>query len=349
MTEEIKSTQEELVEENTPKEKKENLFDRAKRNIAKALDQNDDGTLDLNDVAVFAGNVGNAAKKAAEAVKKNAIESNEQWNAKMEEAKREKELKTLQPIFPDDLDAAEFYISKLIRICEMDKKHAESELCKGSIGHVSDQKELSVVNIYRDRIDEYGLSFYPDKESEIYYVDPCDRDHYIALDEYFNYMKVARVSELQKIAQDLGAKHFRVTYLEQKKSFTNKAGKANLQGKIAKAGGSIQAENDASQSSFTNVTIEAESDYIGHAPVQPALKYLQREYHIQSLIAQRMSENQMTHQKFVLNLAASSGIKKNDAAKIDAALNSMKISGNASVSEEVRNEERRQLEYEIDF
>lgn len=77
----------------------ENLFDRAKKNIAKALDQNDDGTLDLKDVTLFAGNVGNAAKKVAETVRKNAKESNEQWNAKMVESKREKELRTLKPIF----------------------------------------------------------------------------------------------------------------------------------------------------------------------------------------------------------------------------------------------------------
>ena len=43
-----------------------------------------------------------------------------------------------------------------------------------------------------------------------------------------NYLKVARVSELQKIAQDLGAKHFRVTYKEQKKSFESNTAKAKL-------------------------------------------------------------------------------------------------------------------------
>lgn len=57
----------------------------------------------------------------------------------------------------------------------------------------------------------------------------------------------------------------------------------------------------------------------------------------------------MTHQKFVLNLSTSSGIKEKDAAKIDAAFSAMKLSGNAIVTEEVRNEDLRQLEYEIVF
>lgn len=71
----------------------------------------------------------------------------------------------------------------------------------------------------------YGLSFYPNSEGEFYYVDPINKDNYIALDEYFNYLKQVRISELQKIAQDLGAKYFRVTYKEEKSSFTEKKGR----------------------------------------------------------------------------------------------------------------------------
>lgn len=32
---------------------------------------------------------------------------------------------------------------------------------------------------------------------------------YLALEKYFDYLKIAQVNELQKIAQELGAKHFR--------------------------------------------------------------------------------------------------------------------------------------------
>ena len=41
-------------------------------------------------------------------------------------------------------------------------------------------------------------------DSEIYYVDPTDRDQYISIEKYFNYLKIQRISELQKIAQSLG-------------------------------------------------------------------------------------------------------------------------------------------------
>lgn len=37
-----------------------------------------------------------------------------------------------------------------------------------------------------------------------------------AIGYWSDYLKQVRISELQKIAQDLGAKHFRVTYKEEK-------------------------------------------------------------------------------------------------------------------------------------
>ena len=179
------------------------FWGKAKEAIVSVADQNDDGSLDFKDVSVIAESIGNAAKSTAASVISSA-----------EEKSRELERKMLQPIFVEDLDGAEFLISKLVRITDIDKKRAESEVCRGSIGFISDQKDLRIVNIFKDQIDAFGLTFYPDTDCELYYVDPSDRDKYIALDDYFSYLKIARVNELQKIAQDLGAKHFRVTYKE---------------------------------------------------------------------------------------------------------------------------------------
>ena len=268
----------------------------------------------------------------------------------MEEKNREIEKKTLQPIFPNDLDDSEFFISKLIRITDIDKRRAESVVCKGSIGFIVSQKDFKVVNIFSDKVDEFGLTFYPDKNSEIYYVDPSDRDRYIALDEYFSYLKVARVSELQKIAQDLGAKHFKVTYKEKKASISKNTVKAKGNMKALKDVGDVDAERNLSASDTSTVEIAAESFFPGHAPVQPVLRYLQRDPSIQTLVALRMDEKApLSHQKFTLNLSNSSGIKEKDALKIDAALKLMKISGETTVTIEAKNESRRFFEYEVDF
>lgn len=307
--------------------------------VKTALDQNDDGELNLKDASIIAETL-NASVKGTVAVIKDIAQTKN----------RELELKTLQPIFAENLDGADFLLPKLVRITEMDKRRAESEVCKGSVGYFSKEKDLKVVNIFRDKIGTFGLTFYPDTDNDIYYVDPIDRDRYIAMDDYFSYLKTARVNELQKIAQDLGAKHFRVTFKEQKTTFSKKKQKGSAKARAAGDHADIDAEHELASTAVATVEIAAELDFPGHAPMPPELHYLQREPAIQTLISLRMDKaSPLTHQKYTLKLSNSSGIKESDAIKIDAALKSMKICGNTTIASEVQSEARKFFEYEIDF
>ncbi len=190
------------------KQKAINIINKTKKSLTKIADQNDDGKFDKEDIIKVT----------------NTIKTN------IDEKAKEIEIKKLQPIFPADIDDGDFLIQKFIRVADRDKKRSESEVCKGSIGYFTSTKGIRLLNIFRDSIDFFGLSFYPDSRSEFYYVDPSDRDRYIALDDYFNYLKAERISELQRIAQDLGAKHFKVTFVEEKSSYSDR--KINAHGKI---------------------------------------------------------------------------------------------------------------------
>ena len=64
------------------------FWGKAKDSFIKAVDQNSDGTLDMEDVTVIAETIGQAARNTAYAVKANA-----------EERSREMDRKTLQPFF----------------------------------------------------------------------------------------------------------------------------------------------------------------------------------------------------------------------------------------------------------
>ena len=275
-------------------------------------------------------------KKGANAVKDSA-----------EESRKRMEIKFLQPIFPDTLDQAEFFMSKFIRVVERDKKYIESEVCQGSIGFISDKVGLRVVNIFKDSLDIFGLTFYPDNDCEFYYVNPTDRDNYISLDEYFNYLKIVRINELQRVAQDLGAKYFRVTYKEERTFFSETKEKSQIKGhKIVNA----EKESDAFENKFSVIDVAAEMHMDEHAPQKPALSYLLKDENVQNLIHLRMNGGEaFHHHKISIKLSSSSGIKESDATKIDAVLKGMKISGNTTVINEVKNESRRYLEYEIDF
>lgn len=301
-----------------------------------AVDQNDDGKFDMADVSAIAGVVGKGVKKGTQAMKETASEK-----------ARQLEMKMMQPIFLATLNETEFLMPKFIRITDRDKKYAESEVCQGAIGHGSDPKGMHLVNIFRDSIDSFGLTFYPDSDGEFYYVDPSDRDRYIALDEYFNYLKVARINELQKIAQDLGAKYFKVTYKEEKTSFTEKKASGNAKMPMT---GKTEVHHESAEKSYSTIEVAAEMSCAGHEPIKPELKYMQRDPTIQTLVAMRMDEKApLQHQKFTLHMVNSSGLKESDAVKIDTVLKGMKCTGNTTVESEAKNEARRYLEYEIEF
>ena len=312
------------------------VLEKTKSAIAKVADQNDDEKFDMQDVSLVASKVGESVKNGAAALKESA-----------EERTRALELKSLQPIFAEVLDERDFVLPKFIRVVNRDKKRAESQVCKGSIGYYSDLKGLRLVNIFLDNLEMFNLVFFPDCNSEFYYVDPIDKNRYIALDDYFNYLKVERISELQRLAQSLGAKHFRVTYKEEKTSVAEKIIKANINVQGVAAG---NGERNLSETKFDTIEIAADMECPGHAPNRPDLKYLQKDPAIRTLIDMRMDEHSpLSHQKFMLKLSNSSGLQESDAVKIDAVLKSMRFTGNTSIVSEARNEARRYFEYEIDF
>ena len=304
------------------------FIDKTGKDIAKAIDQNGDGKLDISDIQTVSDRI----------------------QANQAEARRKADLEKLKPLFPDDFERAEFVLPKMILIAEIDKPHADNPVCQGSIGFKTVLGDMSAYTIYRDQIDDFGLAFYPELENNVYYVDPCDRNHYISLDDYFSYMKMQRVAELQRIAQSLGATHFKITYKERSKSISSHSVDASLKAKAGKDGVDAKASHEVRDSSLAALNIEAEMRFPGHPPIRPELHYLKKEINIANLIEMRMDPlSPLQQQRFSIELSNSSGIREKDAIKIDAMLKSMKISGNTTIVAEVQNEARRILEYEIDF
>lgn len=312
-------------------------LDKAKEKTVQVIDQNDDGKFDISDIAISTSAVGGVLKRGVSDMKDGIDEIHKQYD-----------LKRLNPIFAASLSQTDFYFSKLIRVLERGKKYAENNACNGAIGYFfSARGGLKVANIFKDSIDAVGLSFYPNNSCEFYYQNPCDRNNYIALDEYFNYLQEVRISELQCVAQDLGAKHFKVTYKEERTSFS----KVNLEANINALGfGTAEGKHESSKEKYSINEVKAELQMVGHAPKEPKLVYLSNDESVKNLIKLRVDggDNLQNH-KISINMSKSSGISVKDAEKIDAALKVMKVSGNTTVVSEARNESRRYLEYEIDF
>ena len=98
------------------------------------------------------------------------------------------------------------------------------------------------------------------------------------------------------------------------------------------------------------MTIEAEMRFPGHAPIRPELHYLKKEINITNLIEMRMDPlSPLQHQRFNIEMSKSSGIKVQDAVKIDAMLKILKVTSSTSIVSAVKKEERSILQYEIEF
>lgn len=303
---------------------------------AKAADQNEDGKLDLGDAMTIMTSAGSAAKRFMVSAGELASETG-----------RQIEFKSLRPLFPAEICLDGGGLPRFIRIVDRDKKFAENELCAGSVGFRSSHGKTEMVNLFRDSVQEMGLRFYPDADEEFYFVDPSDPKFYLALEKYFDYLKIAQVNELQKIAQELGAKHFQVTFKEEQSSLLKE--KARAQGKLTKSSGA-EVEHDRGQKQYAITEIVAKMDFPGHAPVEPQLRYLRNDQSIQTLISLRMNaQSPLLHQTLMLKMSNSSGLKESEAARIDAILKGLKCAGNVTVVSEVQNESRRYLEYDIEF
>jgi len=300
------------------------LAEHAKNAVVNAIDYYGDEKFDLSDFSTVASRM----------------------EEKREQVRLAKEFNELKPIFEDTIHAPEFTLPKLIRVAEIDKKHAEGEVCQNSIGFKSEYEGLQIITIYPSYLNLFGLKFYPDINSEIYYVDPCGRDYYIALDKYFEYLRHKRVNELNEIAQALGAKHFKVSYIETEKDNSENKVKvtAGVKEKLKGEGG-----RETESKKFKKIEIGGEMNYLGHEPTEPVLRYLKGNPNIEFLIKSRMAKNSAIHQKVRVNLISSSGIKVKDAAKIDGAIKALHFNANGSFQEGALSEASTELEYEIDY
>lgn len=272
-------------------------------------DQNGDGKFDKEDVARIAGAVSDATKKKAR-----------KFGAFIKNRALKHDMKVLKPISDEIMSGIDFSLIGLVRVCDRDSRREKSEVCQGAVGYYTESGNLRVVNIYRDCVSRYGIKLLPDMRQEVYFADPMEENTFIALGEYFGYLRTARINELQRAAQSLGAKHLDVIYKEED-SYGTQAG--------------------------VNV---ATIDMAGHAPAEPQLHYLKNDTGIQTLIDMRMEDKELfLYQRNSIKLSNSSGLKEIDARMIDKALRKLKCKGNTTVSMEAAREARAYLEYILFF
>ncbi|MBR0455578.1 MAG: hypothetical protein IJJ01_02845 [Firmicutes bacterium] len=297
-----------------------------------------------DEIKKWAGDIATIAKDTFGEVVDNIKASSESYEKKKLSAKYEKDLLVLQPVFKEDLKMSNnssvlpkprhFSMPTMIHVVEKDKKHADSKACEHSLGHISDENGVRVLNVYSHHIKdlkELGVTLFPNKDKEFYYVDPYQKDLYIDVQEYFQRQRIAQVNELERLAYALGAKHAEVFFKINTVELEKAKKKAGLSSKIGrKKILDATAEHNESETKKESIELERVIDCSGHDdPQVPELVYFKDDEDIEQLIYMRVDSKSVLHSKECkIKYSSSSVIKKTDAAKLQGALSKM---GNASV------------------
>ncbi len=347
--------------------------EKSQERIMKVMDRNEDGSVTLDDFGLGKENLIEAKDKAGEmasetrrSVQDLAFKANENIkqgvalvDKALADSKLERDRKNLRPVFHEDLlpmtptqeaiiSAVNDTVCNMVRIVERDKKREENIVSKGAIGYWTTASEIEVLNLYEDVAKDLSVSFYPLIEKTVYYIHPFQKNLYIKIDEYFAYLKTARVAELEMIASELGAKKVTITLKEFKSNFAAKTKSIKAKAKKSPLG---SGSKESKETDVINMEIAANLTFTGHdTPRMPQLVYFKHESDVEQLIKLRTSpdkKNQLISKTYALQYSKSSGIKDNTAAQIDAAL--LKMNYGASMSNEAKRETRTILEYHIEF
>lgn len=306
--------------------------------------------IDIDRVSELAKKGSRIAKETAYAVKDGIKQGGDQLSEHIDHAKLDWEKKQLCPVFQSDFDSDEYEIPRMIRIVDYDKKHMDSKACEGSLGFETATKHMKILTLYSDAaLKMDSMNFYPSVSETVFYADPCRNNCYISLDDYFDHLKKVRIDELETIAQDLGAKHVKITFKESKKTFVAQKKKSDMNLDAA----STDITSERSMEDYSNMEVVADVSFTGNdSPICPHPIYFKNESDIQSLIRARMNpdaNNPIKSKTYKIKCDKTSGISEKVAANIDEALSLLKCSGTASVSSEAQKEKRTVLEYHIEF
>lgn len=267
-----------------------------------------------------------------------------------EKAREEYSLRRNKPIFMEDIKREDYQLPNIIQVVDDDARK-EKLSCESAIGFDEGIKEAAVFTFLTQFADDIGVSYYPSLKESIYYVDPVNPYHYIDMDEYFDYLRTARVNELVEVAQALGAVSVKVKMLEEKRTLTGKKQKESIKGQYGGVKASAEGKHEEERKEFSKVELLSENTFPGGNPKKPKLNYFRNQSEIQHLIKLRLNKEFPLKRKVQTFKASSSfGIKTTDAAKIDVALKKIGTAGATCTMTELANSENRtSFEYEIVF
>ena len=254
-------------------------------------------------------------------------------------------LKKYNPLFPDVFYGVEFNLPNIIVIRD-DAERRGIDVCEGSIGWLSKESGIEVLNLYDEAVDFSGLTFIPTASCDsVYSVDNFDRSRFIRIDQIFSKAYEERLAELEGIAYAVGAKYCSIEITESDRNVKKQAAKAT--GEAANIKESAEYSQSSSGKNMRKGIIE--THFANRTEVfRPQLKWFKHNDYINQMI-DMCCENRRVVQDKMIKIEGSScaTLAVKAAANIDAVAGGAK--SESSMQSQAEKEQHSLLMFYVEF
>lgn len=267
-----------------------------------------------------------------------------------------RKLKKYNPIFPDDYNSESFHTPNMIKIVD-DAVRKGIDVCEGSIGWLSNENGMEVLNLYDEAIEFSGIKFYPMAQcDEIYYVDRFDRNQFINVNMIFNRAHEEKIAELKNVAYALGAKCCSVELSETTKDYSSTKQHLDVHAKakvkMVDASSNESYDHNLDVKNSTQRTGRSLVRFAGNnTPKMPNLKWFAYDENVKGLIDMRLSgNNSILTYELALQGATSAVMSENVACAIDNALGKMGlVKGKSTMANQATKEIHSKFIFYLEF
>lgn len=296
-----------------------------------------------------------ATEKTVDISKK--VADNVQENAKaLSEKNRDeaylRKLKKYSPLFPDQYFSPTFTRPNMIIIVD-DAVRKGIDVCEGSIGWLSNNNGIEVLNLYDEAVSDSGIRFVPAAACDAaYYVDAFDRNRYIQVEKIFSKAHEEKLAELEHIAYMLGAKSCSIELVEQQTESHAKNYSHGVFGSgMGRTKGKGHMEHSSSEMNLSQRSGRKTSTFQGHDnPKIPELKWFQHDENIKRLIEMRcLDVTSIRSTTLELEGTASSTMSLKTACDIDGTLKAINMKASANMEKRANMEAYSKLLFIVEF
>ncbi len=286
-------------------------------------------------------------KKVTSDTKENVTNAIEKAKSDFLAKKSKKQLKKLNPVFPEQFQSSEFNLPNIIMIVD-DAVRRENKLCEGAIGWLTNNSGAEMLCLYDEAIPFSKLHFVPAPICDaIYYVDSFDRTKFIRTDCIFSKAHEEKIAELKHIAYCLGAKKCSIEINESQSDLSVQEYNASASESIYSVDTHESTESSLRKSGTNMRKGKVEIEFEGNAAcIRPELKWFSYDDTIKRLIEMRINgQNSVKFETLELSGALSATMSKKTAYAIDSVVGG----GGVSLSSQAEKECHSKLIYHIEF